>query len=70
MCKVLEYEFNWCDFFTPCPHGKDCFVGDYDCTTCPNYDHHVSERETKINNNNLDYKKYFITYKDHIICNK
>ena len=27
----ITYERTWCDYLTPCPHGRDCMVGDVDC---------------------------------------
>lgn len=30
----IIFEFNWCDYFTPCPHMNDIFVGDFDCSIC------------------------------------
>lgn len=33
MAKI-KGEFTWCEFLTPCPRGKDCMVGDYDCSQC------------------------------------
>lgn len=33
----IEFEYTWCDYLTPCPHGRDCFVGDFDCSICPHF---------------------------------
>lgn len=33
----ITYEFTWCDFLTPCPHGNDCMVGDCDCLCCQHF---------------------------------
>lgn len=72
MENTITYEFGWCDFFTPCPHGKDCFVGDYDCCHCK---HHVKQLciDGEINNpidSTIDYGRYFQTFKGQIICNR
>ena len=33
----ITYEFTWCDFLTPCPHGNNCMVGDHDCMICKHF---------------------------------
>lgn len=30
----IIFEFNWCDYFTPCTYMDDRFVGDFDCSIC------------------------------------
>ena len=68
MEKTILYQSNWCDYFTPCPHGKECCVGDYDCVTCEHFVKHIliGEMPSDIKN---DYKRYFKIYNGQIICN-
>jgi hypothetical protein len=35
---TIKGEITWCDYLTPCPFGKDCMVGDFDC--CCMCEHH------------------------------
>ena len=32
----IIFEFNWCDYFTPCPHNNDIMVGSFECESCKN----------------------------------
>lgn len=34
----IKGEFSWCEYLTPCPYGKDCMVGDFEC--CCSCEHH------------------------------
>lgn len=69
MANKIKFEYTWCDYLTPCPHGRDCFVGDFDCSICSHFAEIVPllpmEKE-KIG----DYKKYSKIFKGEIICKK
>lgn len=62
----FEYNFSWCDFLTPCPHHKDCCVGDYDCLNCEFFiKNEITEQVT------IDcYKDYFNVGKGIVTCKK
>ena len=63
----IEFEYTWCDYLTPCPHGRDCFVGDYDCSTCE----FCGEIKTlSSTDDSLNYSKYVKVYKGYIKCKK
>lgn len=32
--EKINYKYNWCDFFTPCPYRENINVGSYDCSIC------------------------------------
>ena len=32
--EKIEGEYNWCDFFTPCPYHRCVEVGSFDCYEC------------------------------------
>lgn len=50
----IEYEFNWCEFLTPCPNGMDYMVGDFDCGVCE-----FCKKNIVITNvEGEDYKRY------------
>ena len=50
----IEYEFNWCEFLTPCPNGMDYMVGDFDCGACE-----FCKKNIVITNvEGEDYKRY------------
>lgn len=55
MCvNKIEYEFNWCEFLTPCPNGMDYMVGDFDCGVCE-----FCKKNIVITNvEGEDYKRY------------
>lgn len=54
----VDYEFTWCDFLTPCPHGKDCLVGDFCCTQCEYFKSHGIHKNIVVNGTE-SYKSYF-----------
>lgn len=62
----FEYNFSWCDFLTPCPHHKDCCVGDYDCLNCEFFgENEITEQVT------IDcYKDYFNIGSGIVTCKK
>lgn len=64
----INYDFTWCDFLTPCPYGKDCMVGDYDCSICEYYN--GNNTLPIIDDVLTDYGKYSRIYKGCIKCNK
>ena len=37
MFKEIIGISTWCDYLTPCPNGKDCMVGDFDCSQCKHF---------------------------------
>lgn len=50
----IEYEFNWCEFLTPCPNGMGYMVGDFDCGVCE-----FCKKNIVITNvEGEDYKRY------------
>ena len=64
----INYEYTWCEYLTPCPHGRDCFVGDYDCHICPLF---VGINTLPdVDDSPLDYGKYVKVYKGIIKCKK
>ena len=63
----IDFEYTWCDYLTPCPHGRDCFVGDFECSICPHFVDIVSL--PIIDNKAGDYSRYCKTMKGQIICN-
>ena len=66
----LNFEFNWCEYLTPCPNGQDCMVGEYECQCqCK---HFVSSKiiEDLQNENGVkNMKRYFEVGKGKLICN-
>lgn len=66
----LLFKFNWCDYFTPCPHGKDCMIGDHTCYTCIHCKSYIvnSERFKNTDKIDNDYRKYFIINEGHVMC--
>ena len=65
----IDYEFTWCDFLTPCPHGKDCMVGDYDCMQCENFKSHGVYKSIKVDGTE-SYNTYFNIGSGWINCKK
>lgn len=65
----IDYEFTWCDFLTPCPYGKDCMVGDYDCQQCENFKSHGIHKAISINGTE-SYNSYFNIGSGWIKCKK
>lgn len=65
---LIQYVKNWCEYFTKCPNGKDCYVGDYDCCACQ---HHL-EMKTESPQKTYaptDYRKYMDNIYGHVNCN-
>lgn len=62
MKDKIYYERTWCDFLTPCPHGKNCLVGDYDCSICKCFNGYIDEEP-------LNVGEYFKVIKGSILCN-
>ena len=66
MGMKIEFEYTWCDYLTPCPYGRDCFVGDFDCSICP---HFVALTKTSNVKDKIgDYGKYCKVYVGQIFC--
>ena len=65
---IINYEYTWCNYLTPCPYRKDCYVGDYDCSICEFFGGNNSL--PTVDDNPLDYGKYIKIYKGCIKCNK
>lgn len=63
----FEYKFSWCDFLTPCPHHKDCCVGDYDCQQCEFF---VKNEIIKSVTFDPYYKGYFNIGNGIVTCKK
>ena len=63
----FEYNFSWCDFLTPCPHHKDCCVGDYDCLNCEFF---VKNNIIKSVTFDPYYKGYFNIGNGIVTCKK
>ena len=61
----INYEYTWCEYLTPCPHGRDCFVGDYDCSIC---EYNNGNNTSPIDDIFTDYGKYSRIYKGCIKC--
>lgn len=66
MNNKFEYNFSWCDFLTPCPHHKDCYVGDYDCLRCKFFVKNDIIKQVTVNS----YKDYFNIGTGIITCKK
>lgn len=66
MNNKFEYNFSWCDFLTPCPHHKDCCVGDYDCLNCKFFIKNEITKQVTID----DYKDYFNIGSGIVTCKK
>ena len=62
----FEYNFSWCDFLTPCPHHKDCCIGDYDCLNCEFFVKNDITEQVTIDG----YKDYFNIGKGVVTCKK
>jgi hypothetical protein len=63
--KKLKFEFNWCDYKTPCPYKNDIFIGDYDCYTCEH-----NKEYTILDGITLDDKMSYLKIGNGIvICN-
>ena len=61
----IEYVYNWCDFFTRCPH-KDCEIGSFECHQCENF---ISNRLISNEIENVDgYKRYLMLNKGVVTC--
>ena len=69
MEKHILYEYTWCDYLTPCPHGNDCFVGDYDCFMCKHFVNDSAQSAVNDCRKNDDYSKYTKVYQSYLICN-
>lgn len=65
----IDYEFTWCDFLTPCPYGKNCMVGDYDCMQCENFKSHGIYKSISVDGTN-PYKSYFDVGSGFVVCKK
>jgi hypothetical protein len=61
------YFFNWCDYFTMCPH-KNCEIGSYECTQCSNFIDNEIINEEKFKTG--DYKRYISTKMGIVTCKK
>ena len=33
----MKFEYNWCEYFTPCPYKTGIMIGDYDCSECQHF---------------------------------
>lgn len=62
----FEYNFSLFDFLTPCPHHKDCYVGDYYCFNCEFFVKDEITEKVTIN----CYKDYFNIGKGIVTCKK
>ena len=64
----ITYEKTWCDYLTPCPHGRDYMVGDFDCVKscgwCAGHIIEEPEKEYKPG----DYHRYTDITKGQITC--
>lgn len=66
----IKYKFNWCDFLTPCPHGKDCCVGDFDCHTCKHFVNSIIDPcDEEPPYTPTEYKKYTEISTGTVTCN-
>lgn len=69
--KTIEYERNWCDYFTKCPYHyeeqrDEPYVGDYYCSRCK---YHKGMKETKPKEYEVcDYSRYFETINGVVNC--
>ena len=62
--KKIKYQFNWCDYFTQCPHNKDIMVGDYYCTQCQYFIDNKITKHIKADN------FYFSVAEGYVYCSK
>ena len=63
----IEFEYTWCEYLTPCPNGRDCFVGDFDCSICPHFDT-INEVSKKVEKKVGDYSRYCKTLVGQLVC--
>ena len=64
----VDYKYTWCEFLTPCPHGRDCFVGDFDCSVCAFFVKVNPINATQNSETKIDYSRYSKIYKGQILC--
>lgn len=63
---IKEFSYNWCDYFTPCPH-KNCDIGSYECCQCENFIN-IKENDNYNISEVGDYKQYFVIKKGTVEC--
>ena len=72
MFKEIIGISTWCDYLTPCPNGKDCMVGDFDCSQCEHFNGIKNvEHNCSINVSPIDesyYNKYLMLTKTIVKC--
>ena len=72
MFKEIIGISTWCDYLTPCPNGKDCMVGDFDCSQCKHFNGIKRiEHNCSINVSPIDesyYNKYLMLTKTIVKC--
>ena len=64
--KII-FKYNWCEYFTPCPHYNDIMVGGYDCSECQFCG---GINLSNIDNIPEDYEKYIKVYIGEVNCLK
>lgn len=65
--KILDFEYTWCDFLTPCPHRENIEIGSFDCSECKYF---ISSRNGGTTNKEVagDYTKYSKIMKGVVFC--
>lgn len=66
----IEFEYTWCEYLTPCPNGRDCFVGDFDCSICPHFVNLIATNKSAEESESVagDYSKYCKVFTGEISC--
>jgi hypothetical protein len=66
--EEIAFSYNWCEYLTPCPHNKDCMVGDYDCCVCEHNSKVRIFKELDIYSK-VEYLRYFAYGYGCVNCN-
>ena len=70
--EKIEYERNWCEYFTRCPYKFDekrdePYVGDYACCSC-RFNKKVEKESAIPDGGPSDYSKYFKNVTGRVTC--
>ena len=64
--KSLKFDYNWCEYLTPCSVHPDIMIGDYECEQCKYFK--ASNYEPIQRKQPGDYSKYFDIYHGCVDC--
>lgn len=74
--KEILAKSSWCDYFTPCKHFENIYVGSFECAQCKFFKsmtrvkNEENEKIENLNPNEKNYmKRYFIEHTYIINCN-